>query len=299
LFDTLWKPMYVFDLLCGTFCLASTVLWTRGYWVASFVAFWLAFQSKELAVMLPLVLAVYEWWFGGRHWLKLAPFLAASAAIVALAAVVTPPPRGPYSFHFTPRSLARTSKFYAGRVFLLPYAGYLLPAAGCVARNRRAWFGLAMMGLFFAPLFFLPGRIFSAYCYLPFLGLAVAIAGLVENLRPAVLAACVLLFLPLEIYSLRQQADYTLRADRDIREWITSVGDYLKTAPAASAYIYDGLPQGFEPFGAQATVRYFLHRLEVPMAAARSPEAERLGKAGNAILLRWSAAGRRLEIARI
>jgi hypothetical protein len=30
LFDAFWKPMYVFDLLCGTFCLASLLLWSRG-----------------------------------------------------------------------------------------------------------------------------------------------------------------------------------------------------------------------------------------------------------------------------
>jgi len=32
-----------------------------------------------------------------------------------------------------------------------------------------------MMALFLAPLLFLPGRVFSAYCYLPFAGLAIAL----------------------------------------------------------------------------------------------------------------------------
>ena len=52
LFDALWKPMYVFDLLCATFCLAAMLLWTGGRWVLSFACFWLAYKSKELAVML-------------------------------------------------------------------------------------------------------------------------------------------------------------------------------------------------------------------------------------------------------
>jgi len=49
----LWKPMYVFDLFCATFCLASILLYTHRRYVLSFVAFWLAYKSKELAVMLP------------------------------------------------------------------------------------------------------------------------------------------------------------------------------------------------------------------------------------------------------
>src|SRR5689334_3970307 len=68
LFDAVWKPMYVFDVLCATFCLASLLLWARGNWILSFAAFWLAYKSKELAVMLPVVLLCYEYWFGRGRW---------------------------------------------------------------------------------------------------------------------------------------------------------------------------------------------------------------------------------------
>jgi|SRR5208283_101066 len=74
LFDVFWKPMYVFDLLCATFCLLSLLLYAQGRWVLSFAAFWLAYKSKELAVLLPFVLAVYEIWFGKRNWKPLIPF---------------------------------------------------------------------------------------------------------------------------------------------------------------------------------------------------------------------------------
>ena len=55
LFDALWKPMYVFDVLCGTLCLLSIVFYTGRRWVLSFLAFWMAYKSKELAVTLPAV----------------------------------------------------------------------------------------------------------------------------------------------------------------------------------------------------------------------------------------------------
>ncbi len=40
-FDAYWKPMYVFDLLCATFSLASILLFAYRRWVLSFIAFWL------------------------------------------------------------------------------------------------------------------------------------------------------------------------------------------------------------------------------------------------------------------
>src|SRR5471030_774732 len=80
LFDAVWKPMYVFDVGCAAFCLLSLLFYSRGRWVLSFAAFWLAYKCKELAVMLPAVLACYELWFGKRRWKPLAPFFLAAAS---------------------------------------------------------------------------------------------------------------------------------------------------------------------------------------------------------------------------
>jgi len=52
-FEVYWKPMYVFDLFCTTFALACILLYARRQYVLSFCAFWLAYKSKELAVMIP------------------------------------------------------------------------------------------------------------------------------------------------------------------------------------------------------------------------------------------------------
>src|SRR5579872_5453064 len=78
-FDVYWKPMYVFDLLCATFSLLAIFCYMRRRYVLAFLAFWLAYKSKELAVMLPLVLACYEFWFAeNRSWRRLLPFFAVS-----------------------------------------------------------------------------------------------------------------------------------------------------------------------------------------------------------------------------
>ena len=287
LLDVVWKPMFVFDLLCGTFCLASLVLWTQGHWILSFAAFWLGFQAKELAVMVPFVLIAYELWFGARRWLYLAPFVAASLSFGVQALILTPPPSEGYTYHFTPGALAKTGAFYADRIFLVPYAGFLLPVGVALARNRRAWFGLVTLCLFFAPLLFLPGRIFSAYCYVPFIGLAVAIGGMAEKVKPAVLALLVLLFIRPELHALRTQRREIFRLNRDIRTYITSVEEFVKVRPGLSRFAYDGLPEGFQPFGVEGAVKYFLYKLDVDIVPLKSPEGTAMQQAGNMAILRW------------
>ena len=295
LFDAVWKPTFIFDLLCATLCLASTLLWIRGRWILSFVLFWLAYQTKELAVMLPLVLACYEFWFGSRRWKHLALFWAASFSFTFQALVLHPVPSGDYSFHFTPAALAETVSYYANKVFLVPLLGLLLPVGARLAGNRRTWFGLVTMALYFAPLLFLPGRIESAYCYLPFTGLAVALAGMAETRKTVEVAAFFLLWLPLDIYSVNIQADNTLRRDRDIHAWFDSAAAFAKTRPDVVQFAYDGAPEGFREFGLGATFKYFLER-NVTMVPLNSPEGAKLSQGGHMAILRWNQPRHRLEI---
>lgn len=296
LLDAVWKPMYVFDLLCGTLSVASVLLWARGRWILSFLAFWLAYKSKELAVMLPVVLVCYELWFGGRRWLRLAPFLAASLSFGAQALLLHPEQAGDYSFHFTLDTIAATGPFYAGKVFLTPYLGFLLPLGAVTARNRRTWFGLAMMGLLLFPLLWLPARVYSAYCYVPFTSLAIAIAGIVETAKPAAIAVFFLLWLPADIYWLNVQGDETLNQDRDAREWITTLGEFAKARPAVTGFVYKGMPETFHGWGVEAGVKYFYRLVNVTVPSVDSPEGAELMRKGRVAILIWDAWRHRLEI---
>src|ERR1039457_6955080 len=204
-FDAVWKPAYIFDVLCATFSLLSILSYARGSWILSFISFWLAYKAKELAVMLPFVLACYEIWFGSRKWKPLIPFFLASFSFGLQRLLLNPNHDNDYSFRFTAGALAETGVFYAGRVFLVPYLGFALPIALWFARNRRVRFGLAAMLLFFIPMLFLPGRIDTAYCYLPFAAVAIAFAGMAETAPIAVLAVFFLLWLPLDLHELRLQ----------------------------------------------------------------------------------------------
>ncbi|MEI9976058.1 MAG: hypothetical protein WDO73_30765 [Ignavibacteriota bacterium] len=220
-FEAVWKPAYVFDVLCATFCLLSLLSYVRGRWVVSFLCFWLAYKSKELAVMVPFVLACYEIWYGKHRWKPLAPFFLVSCwfAIQALWWNSNSGQESPYTFHFTLGALAVTSTFYASRVFLIEDLGLVVPIAAWFSRNRRVWLGTAVMLLFLTPVLFLPGRIDNAYAYLPFAGLAIALTGAAEMCHPAIIIACLVLFAPLELHDMRLQRRDTLARADDARAW--------------------------------------------------------------------------------
>ena len=296
LFDAIWKPMYVFDVECASFCLLSLICYTQGRWLLSFATFWLAYKCKELAVMLPLALACYEFWFGKRRWKPLLPFFLVSASFGLQAMLLNPQHDNDYTFRFTLEALAKTSVFYAGRVFLIPCLGFALPLAVLVSRNRRTWFGLALMAIFFLPLLFLPGRLYSAYCYLPFTGLAIAFAGIAEESHPAALALFFALWLPMDIHALRLQRRETLAQDAEVRSWVATAAKFAATRPQVDGFVFSGAPAGFQRWGVEGALRYLFDRNDLKVAYESEPAAAELLSRGKVAYLRWDFVMKRLTI---
>ena len=296
LFDDVWKPMYVFDVLCTTFCLLSLWCYATQRWVLSFAAFWLAYKSKELAVMLPVVLGAFEIWFGQRRWKPLVPFFLASLSFSVQGVLGNPNKDNDYTFRFTATALAKTSVFYAGRIFLIPYLGFVAPALAFLARNRRTWFGLAAMGLFFLPILFLPGRMFSAYCYLPFAGLAIAITGLAEGASPAALALFLALWLPMDSRELRLRRRETLANDDEVCTWMNGVRRFAAGGERVDAFVFSGTPAGFQHWGVEGALKYLYERGDLTVKEAGDAGAAALIKTRRVALLNWDAGRKRLDI---
>ncbi len=121
--DAYWKPMYSFDLLCTTFSLASILFYSQRRWLLSFVAFWCAYKAKELAVMLPLVLVAWEWWFGERKFWRLIPFGLVSLSFGLQGLLRNPNIDNEYTFRFNVAALRATVPFYARRFLCFVAAG--------------------------------------------------------------------------------------------------------------------------------------------------------------------------------
>jgi hypothetical protein len=297
LFDDFWKPMYVFDVLCATFCLLSLWCYATERWVWSFAAFWLAYKSKELAVMLPMVLAAFEIWFGKMRGRFLVPFFLTSLSFGVQGILGNPNKDNDYTFRFTAAALARTTVFYAGRVFLLPYLGFAAPLFALVARNRRTWFGLAAMGLFLLPVLFLPGRMFSAYCYLPFAGLAIALTGLAEGVTlPAALALFLALWLPVDVNELRLRRRATLANDDEVHTWMSGVRRFAARGERVDAFVFSGTPAGFERWGVVGALQYFYERSDLTVRYVGDDDAAALAQTRRVALLNWDEGRKRLDI---
>lgn len=296
-FDVLWKPMYVFDLLCATFCLASLLLWVQGRWILSFAAFWLAYKSKELAVMLPFVLACYEYWLGKRRWKPIVPFAAASLSFGLQGLLLNPHRGGDYAFHFTGRELWRSISYYRDRVLLLPHGGVILAALPALFRDRRVWFGIAALALFFLPLAPLSGRLFGAYCYVPLIGAAIALSGIADRGHRGFVALFLAGWIFFNFIHLRLNRRQALAIADENRRYVAGVMDFARRAPGMRRFIYDGRPFALHPWGIQGALRWIYGREDIVLAGVEDEAAHAALRSGQPVaILGWDPALRALAV---
>lgn len=262
-FDAYWKPMYIFDLLCTFFSLASMLLYSRGRWFFSFLAFWCAYKSKELAVMLPIVLLAWEYWFGDRRYLRLVPFFVASLSFGLQGILLNPNKDNEYTFRFTWQALTTTVPFYARRFLPFRAGGFLLLALPFI-RDRRIWFGLSAAACFLFTLLFLPGRIFEAYAYLPLACVTTALAAAASHMRPAWALAALAIWMPFNVHELRLKQRNTLEQADKTWVFVDSINQWVAKNPAVGTLVYDGVPRGFHNWGVTAAWNIAHHTTGMP-----------------------------------
>jgi hypothetical protein len=290
-FDALWKPMYVFDLLCGLFCLLS---YAHRRWILSFAFFWLAYKAKEQAVMLPAVLVCYEYWFGERRWKRLAPFLLVSISFGLQGLFLNPNVNNEYAIRFAPWALWKTTKFYSSLIFLVPYLGLALAALPFVVKDRRAWFGLSSLGLFLAPMLLLPGRLSGAYLYVPLIGAAIVLSAAAGRTHDGVTALFFLIWLPYNYQRLRldRRAELTLAAEN--RVYVTELAAITRSAPEMRNFIYDGAPAALHRWGIQGALRWLYGAEEVQLHSIEDRNLREAFRTESIMLLTWDPATRQL-----
>jgi len=298
-FDALWKPMYIFDLLAAACSLWCLLWYARGDLagrLASFVPFWLAFKSKEMAVMLPAVLAAWEFWLGRKKWKPLLPFFALSLALGAQALLVNVTRNSEYTLEFAPAAIWKSLSFYAGRILLVPYAGLGVLAAPWLLRDRRAYFGISFFLLLLFPMLLLSRRLFPAYLYLPLAGLAM-VGGVAAARVPRIaVAAFFVLWLPFQHASLRAQRREALSLADENRRYVSQVREIVRANPEATVFIYDGVPAALHSWGIAAAVRYFAGRGDLEFHSAEQRDLARMLRQGSGVvLLSWDPVHRELQ----
>ncbi len=290
-FDVYWKPMYVFDLLCALFSLLCLLAYTRRRFILSFICFWLAYKSKEMAVMLPAALACYEFWFGERRWRRLVPFFAVSLSFGLQGLLMNPRAGVAYRFSAAPAGLWSTTSFYASRILLVPYAGFALLALPWAVRDRRVYLGLAAAALLLAPVLLLPGRLYGAYLYVPLAGLCLAAGALAERCHVALLVLFFAAWLPWNHWHLRANRRATLAAAYENHAYVSAVFDAARTLPATRRFVYDGAPPGLPRWGVEGALRYFYRE---HIEAYPIEEKEKVTGPAPVALLAWDPIARKM-----
>lgn len=298
LIDAWWKPMYVFDVLCATFSLLTVLLYAKDRWILSLISCWLAYKSKELAVMLPAVLACYELWLGQRRWKRLIPFFAVSL-LFGIQAALLPFHRGTrYEMQLGPGALAATIRFYSSQLFLLPYAGLVLLVLPFFVRDRRLWFGLAAMILFMVPLLLLPGRLYAVYWYVPLAGAAVMVASLADGHYRWAIIFLLALWIPWDFVHFRELRRINQRREQQNRAYVAGIEKFARLDPGERLFVYDALPEEFHDWGVTGALRCVYRNPAITAQHIDQPGAAELIQRGDAAWLHWSRGLSRLDVVR-
>jgi len=297
LIDAWWKPMYVFDVLCATFCLLALFFYASDRWILALVSFWLACKSKELAFMLPAVLACYELWLGQKRWKRLAPFFAVSLLLGVQAATVSHVGT-PYELRLGFHTQSATLGFYSSQLFLLPYAGLFLLVLPIFLRDRRLWLGLAAMSLLMAPLLLLPGRLFAVYWYVPLMGVALVLASIADGRYRTVVLIFLLLWIPWDFLHFREFRRANLRREQQNHAYVGEIEKFARLNPAERTFVYDDLPEGFHHWGVTGALKFIYRNSDLTVQQLDQPESQELLDHGNAAWLHWNSRLDRLDIIR-
>lgn len=296
-FDAYWKPMFMFDVVVTTYLLLAFLAWLHGRWLLALLPFFLACKSKELAVAFPALLLAYEYLLGERRWRRVIPFALIAAWLTGLGISHHAGSDNDYTLRFTPEAVWTTLRFYSSKILLVPYLGLALIPAALLTKDRRIRFGLLAIPILLGPLWFLPGRLFSVYLYLPLIGLAIAFAFAAERLKPVFVVALFALWLPWNYQLLREGRKAALTAGPENRAYYEQLKTYASQHPDRRAIVYDGGPMFMNRWGTVALLRWFYPASDFKEAGLSDPEAKTLLEQPTVTVLGWDRQYRKLLIA--
>jgi hypothetical protein len=130
-----------------------------------------------------------------------------------------------------------------------------------------------MAAAMFLPLLFLPGRIFGAYCYAPFVGLAIAFSGFAEAMGRTPAIVFFALFFPIDPSSIARQQAELLARDQTAREWFEAVGRFAHAHPGTATVIYRGSPRQWGQAGCAAALDFVFDKFGMAAFRDDSPGA--------------------------
>jgi hypothetical protein len=287
-----WKPMYIFDVLCGFWVILTLLLYQRDRFFLSLLCAWLAFKSKEMELMFPVVLLLYEWFFGrqdnsGRlRWKPLIPFFLMSLSFGLQSLMIPRIPVTGYTIQLSAASLWSGIAYYGGKLLYAPLAGLIVSIGLLFLRQRIVTWGIAAFWILMAPMFCFPARQFEAYLYVPLLMFAVALAGVAQS-KPWWAVLFLIFWIPASYDELRTQRKPLIAYHYDHIPYVNQILRSLAVHPAPTAVVYDGTPDDFRNYGQRGLFQFAVARYDLPVYAIAEPEAQDAIRRPNALLFTW------------
>jgi hypothetical protein len=296
-FDAYWKPMFVFDVLCATFLLTTILLYLRGHWLLALIPYWLAYKSKEPAVTLPAFLLAYEYLCGERRWRRVVPFALIAGSFIVQAMIGNRGSNNDYTLRLTSHAFFQTLSFYSSRILLLPFAGLILIPLAWFVKDARVRLGLAAIALLLGPMWFLPGRLFGVYLYVPLIGAAIAFAFLAARWNPAWIALFFLIWLPGNYYLLRKERAVALTVAFENKPYVEALGKFLKQQPGIRTIIFDGGPSAMHRWGIEGAMHWFQPAIDLRICDLADERSREFLTARNLAVISWDRPRRKLVTA--
>lgn len=289
LLEAWWKPMYIFDLLCGAFLLLTWHIFLSRWWPGALLTFGLAYKSKEVALFFPILLAFDDF----RHAL---PFFFVSLNFGVQALLVNRTRESVYTLRFTPAALAATVPFYLKHVVLNKFGALLLAPLAWFARDRQFWrYAIAAIALLI-PLLFLPGRLFPVYLYVPMIPITMGLAVLFQSVPRPALALGLVLFLALDYQRLREKRKEELAIAQESRAWVQQLAAAQVASPLPATAYYQNAPAGLRLHGMRGALRLITNRPDARVLDPESLAARRETKERELPVLYWFAPEQKLSI---
>jgi hypothetical protein len=158
-----------------------------------------------------------------------------------------------------------------------------------VAHDRRVALGVAGFLAVFAPLLFLPGRVFDAYMYLPFALLAVAVGGIFTRFRAAWVVAFALLWIPWNYKHLRRERQEAIAAGHENRAYVAGIERFVKSGPVPDVVLHDGVPHSMMTWGVAGALHYFSKKPHIEVWPVDHPEGKARLESRSLAVLMWDS----------
>jgi hypothetical protein len=295
LLEAWWKPMYIFDLLCGTLLLGSWLSFRRWWWL-SWGLFWLAYKAKEVALFFPVVLALDAFLLQQGRVGTLAPFFLTSLSFGAQAVLVNRTRNTNYTLRFGMEPLRVCLEYYWRQLGLSRYGTLLVAGLMYLGRERQVWMGALGFGALLVPLLFLPTRLFSVYLYVPLLPLTVGMGFVFAKAPRWALGVGMALWLGWNWQVLREKRNAELQLGAETRAYVEQLEKAQKKKAFGDRVLSDSAPVGLRKHGVQGALRLVSGRPALEVLQPEVGVLRGLEEGKEYASLAWLMPQKRLEV---